>query len=341
MGERTKTRIVAVVLLGALTAGCGGSGADSVYDLPLPGGASLGDHPFTVKASFPNVLDLVPQSGVKVNDVAVGRVEHVELAADGRSAEVTLRINGDVKLPANAIARLRQSSILGEKFVELAPPEVQSPAGALRDGAVIPLADSTMAPEIEEVFGALSLLLNGGGVAQIQNITRQLNDALGGKENAARSLIGNLNTFVGGLDEHKAEITRALDSVNRLSATLSQHKDEISTTLSDLTPGIKVVSDQREALVGMLKSLASLTNVAVDTVHKSKDDLVADLRAMEPILRQLANSGAALPKAMEMLMTFPFPDSALNTIKGDYLNTFLNYDAKTRKALAEALAGGH
>ncbi|WP_020668695.1 MCE family protein [Amycolatopsis nigrescens] len=333
MKPKTRLKAAAVVLLAAVTAGCGGSSVQSVYDLPLPGGAALGDRPYRVFASFQNVLDLVPQSGVRVNDVAVGRVENVELAPDGRSAQVTLRVNGDAVLPANAVARLRQSSILGEKFVELAPPPDATPTGKLLDGAVIPLAESSMAPEIEEVFGALSLLLNGGGVAQIQSITRELNNALGGKESSARALISNLNTFVGGLDEHKAEITRALDSVNRLSATLGEHKEEINTALTDLTPGIEVVSQQREALVGMLKSLASLTNVAVDTVNKSKDDLVADLRALEPTLRQLANSGDSLPKAMEMLLTFPFPDSAMETIKGDYINGFVNLDAQAQAAL--------
>ncbi|WP_158893005.1 MCE family protein [Amycolatopsis anabasis] len=333
--KRRTGRVLAVALLAALTAACGTT-ADSVYDLPLPGGVALGDHPYRVTASFTNVLDLVPQSGVKVNDVAVGRVAKVELAPDGRSAQVILELNGDVQLPANAVARVRQSSILGEKFVDLAPPGDATPVGRLTDGAVIPLNRSSLAPEIEEVFGALSLLLNGGGVAQIQTITRELNHALGGKESAARSLVENLNTFVGGLDEHKAEITRALDSVNKLSATLAQHTGEINATLTDLTPGIGVLAEQREALTGMLNSLANLTNVAVDTVNKSKDDLVADLRALEPTLRKLADSGSALPQAMEMLLTFPFPDSALDAIRGDYLNGFVHLDTRT----AGALMGG-
>lgn len=319
--SRTSAKFAAILVVALTATGCS-SGAD-IYDVPLPGGASVGDHPIHVNASFVNVLDLVPQSGVKVNDVAVGRVDQVTLAPDGHSAQVSLLIDGSVDLPSNAVARLRQASILGEKFVELAPPDDATPTGRLVDGATISLDRSTLTPEIEEVFGALSLLLNGGGVAQLQNISRQINDALGGKEGAARSLLSNLDTFVKGLDEHKAEISRALDSVNKLATTLNAHKDQIDTTLTELTPGIGVLNQQRVALVNMLKSLDGLTSIAVDTVTKSKDDLVADLKALEPTLRQLANSGDALPKAMEMILTFPFPDSALDTIRGDYLNGFL------------------
>ncbi|MEC3982410.1 MCE family protein [Amycolatopsis sp. H20-H5] len=323
---RTRVKLAALVVLALSATGCS-SGAD-IYDIPLPGGASVGTHPIHVNASFASVLDLVPQSGVKVNDVAVGRVEKVALSPDGHSAQVVLVVNGDVDLPANAVARLRQASILGEKFVELAPPDDATPSGRLVDGTTIPLDRSTLTPEIEEVFGALSLLLNGGGVAQLQNISRQVNDALGGKEGAARSLLSNLDIFVKGLDEHKAEITRALDSVNKLAATLNAHKDQIDTTLTQLAPGIGVLNEQRVALVNMLKSLDGLTSVAVETVNKSKDDLVADLKALEPTLRRLADSGDALPKAMEMLLTFPFPDSALDTIRGDYLNGFLKLNTR-------------
>ncbi|MBB5850622.1 MCE family protein [Amycolatopsis umgeniensis] len=320
-----KSRFKCAALLALTLAATGCSGGVDVYDIPLPGGAALGERPIHVTASFTNVLDLVPQSGVKVNDVPVGQVRTVELAPDGRSAVVGLLINGDVNLPANAVARLRQASILGEKFVELAPPAEGTPNGRLVDGAVIPLASSSLTPEIEEVFGALSLLLNGGGVAQVQNITRELNDALGGKESAARSLLANLDTFVRGLDEHKAEITRAIESVNKLAATLNGNTEEIKATLNGLTPGIEVLNQQRQALVGMLKSLDGLTSVAVDTVNRSKDDLVADLKALEPLLRRLADSGDKLPKAMEMIFTFPFPDAALEAIRGDYLNTFLTF----------------
>ncbi|MFD0539564.1 MlaD family protein [Actinomadura luteofluorescens] len=99
--------------------GLGGCGFSGAADLPLPGGADLGDHPYTVRARFANVLNLVPQSAVKVNDVAVGRVVKVALPRDGWTAEVTMKVDGDVRLPANAYAELRQSSLLGEKFVQL------------------------------------------------------------------------------------------------------------------------------------------------------------------------------------------------------------------------------
>ncbi|GHH37595.1 MCE family protein [Lentzea cavernae] len=315
---------LAIAVTALVLAGCGSGGFDGVYNMPLPGGADVGDHPYRVKAQFKDVLDLVPQAGVKVNDVPVGRVEKIDLGSDGWTAEVTLLVNGDVQLPANAFAKLRQSALLGEKFVELGKPKDGS--GKLADNAVIPLDRTNRNPEVEEVFGALSMLLNGGGVAQLQNITKELNAAMQGNEQEIRSLLGNLNTFVGELDKHKAEIVRALDSLNRLSGTLALQRDKIAVALTDLEPGLKVLAEQRTQLVTLLQSLTKLSGVATDTVNRSRDDIVADLKALQPILTKLAESGQNLPKSLELALTYPFPDEALDGIKGDYTNAFMNLD---------------
>ncbi|MFD9736115.1 MCE family protein [Umezawaea sp. NPDC059074] len=319
-------RLVPVLVSVALLAGCGSGGFDGVYTMPLPGGADLGDRPYRVKVQFKDVLDLVPQAGVKVNDVAVGKVEKIDLAPDGWTAEVTVAVNGDVVLPANSVAKLRQSALLGEKFVELAKPAEGKEEGKLVDGALIPVDRTNRNPEVEEVFGALSLLLNGGGVAQLQDIAKELNAATEGNEPEIRSLLTNVNTLVTQLDGHKVEITRALDGVNRLGGTLNAQRDQIGGVLDTLEPGLKVLADQRTQLVTLLQALDELSGVAVDTVNKSKEDLVADLKALSPTLQKLAEAGTNLPNAFQLLFTYPFPDAAVDGIKGDYTNAFLNLD---------------
>ena len=322
---RRRTPALAVLAVAAMTVlgGCG-SEFGGVYDLPLPGGADLGDHPYQVHVEFKDVLDLVPQAGVKVNDVAVGKVATIGLAPDGWTADVTVEVNGDVKLPANASAQLRQSSLLGEKYVELVAPN--NPTGRLAGGATIPLDRTNRNPEVEEVFGALSLLLNGGGIGQIQDISRELNSALSGNEPQIRQLLTNLNTVVSNLDAHRNDITQALDGLNRLSSTLNNQRDELAGAIDNLGPGLAVLTQQRDQLVTMLNSLSSLSGVAVDTINKSQADLIADLKDLQPTLTQLAASGQNLPKSLQVLLTFPFPDSTVNGVKGDYTNLYADLD---------------
>ncbi|MFF9343948.1 MULTISPECIES: MCE family protein [unclassified Streptomyces] len=310
---------------------------DGIEDLPLPGGADLGAHPYTVTAEIADVLSLVPQSAVKVNDVAVGRVTAIELDPATWSARVTLKINGDVRLPADTGARVEQSSLLGEKYVQLvAPPPGGTATGPVRqaaarrdtgarltDGSVIPLTRTNRNTEVEEVFGALSLLLNGGGVNQLKTITRELNAALGGREPEVRSMLRRVNTLVTTLDAHRGDITRALDGLNRLSTTLAGRKKDVDTILTDLSPGLKTLENQRGSLLTMLRALDTLSGVAVSTVEASKKDMIADLKALAPTLTALADAGADLPDSLQVLLTYPFTDEVMKGIKGDYLNTYL------------------
>jgi phospholipid/cholesterol/gamma-HCH transport system substrate-binding protein len=324
-------RLLAVVLAGMLA--IGGCGFTGIYDIPLPGGADLGDHPYRVKAQFKDVLDLVPQSGVKVNEVAIGRVDEINLASDGWTAEVTMLVNGDVTLPANALAKLRQSSLLGEKYVELSAPPSGQGQGKLTDGALIPLDRTNRNTEVEEVLGALSMLLNGGGVDQLQKITQELNAALEGNEANIRSTLDNVTTFVSTVDASKNDITRAIDGLNRLAGSLNGQRDQIANAVDNLGPGLKVLSDQRSQLVNMLQALDSLSTVAVDTVNKSQADIVADLKALTPALQKLGEAGNDIPKALELLVTIPFSDEAVNDVRGDYFNLYAKIDLNLQSVI--------
>jgi phospholipid/cholesterol/gamma-HCH transport system substrate-binding protein len=309
--SRRLRRVAALAAGMLLLGGCGFRGA---YSLTLPGGADVGDDPYTVEVEFLDVLDLVPQSGVRVADVPVGRVESIELDEDDWTAVVTLAVNGDVELPANAVAAIQQSSLLGEKYVELAPPGNEEPEGRLGDDSRIPLDRTNRNVEVEELLGALSLVLNGGGLAQLQTINRELGDALEGREAEIKDTLDQLDTFIGGLDAQKEEINRALDRANELAATLSARTATIENALDAIGPGLDVINEQRDLLVSMLEGLARLGDVGTRIINESAANTVEDLKLLQPILTQLAAAGPDLAGSLELLLTYPFPDSSLSSL---------------------------
>jgi len=231
---RRRLRVLAgVVALATLLSGCD----FSVYSLPLPGGAKIKGPAYTVTVEFSDVLDLVPKSSVKVDDVTVGTVEKVWL--EGYVAKVRLKLPKSLDLPDNARATIRQTSLLGEKFVSLAPPTGdEKPRGKLENGELIPLSRTTSNVEVEQVLSALSLLLNGGGVAQLQIITQELNKALTGNEPAIRSVLTQLNTFVGTLDKNKQQIVTAITAVDSLAKKLNAQKATLATAIDSLPKSI-------------------------------------------------------------------------------------------------------
>jgi phospholipid/cholesterol/gamma-HCH transport system substrate-binding protein len=329
--NRTLRTVAALITVSLATSGCSVL-SGGLRGVDLPGGAALGDRPYTVSIEFPDVVDLVPQSLVKVADVSVGSVSDIRVDPKSWNAIVTVEVNGDVKLPADATATVSTTSLLGEKFVQLSP-SVRGGTGTLGDGATIPVDRAGRGAEVEEVLGALSMLLNGGGVAQIRTISTELNKALAGNEPEIRSLLANLDQLVGALDDRKSDITRALDGLNRLSSTLNDRRGQIANALDNLSPGLKELENQRTELVDLLQSLDRLSGVATDVVNRSRDDTLADLRSLQPTLAKLAESGQDLPDSLQILGSFPFTDAAQQAVAGDYANLYVKADLDLKDLL--------
>jgi phospholipid/cholesterol/gamma-HCH transport system substrate-binding protein len=330
--DRVRGRAVRLVLL-VVAGALGLTGCDfSVYSLPLPGGADLGDHPYAVNVQFRDVLDLVPQSAVKVDDVTVGRVDKIKV--NGYHADVTVLVRSNVKLPDNAIATIRQTSLLGEKFVSLSAPPTGAGTGRLGDGDTIPLERSGRNPEVEEVLGALSLLLNGGGVGQLKTIASELNAALGGRESNVKSVLAQLDTFMGQLDTNKSQIVRAIESLNRLAIALNKQKPAITQALDELPRAVASINRQRDDLVKMLRALSDLSSIGTHVIESSKAATIDSLRSLAPTLTKLAEAGDDLPKSLQVFLTYPFVDAvvgtnpaqARNLHMGDYTNLSVQLD---------------
>jgi phospholipid/cholesterol/gamma-HCH transport system substrate-binding protein len=265
------------------------------------------------------VQNLQRNARVRVNDVNVGNVTAIDL--QGWHALVTIQLAGDVDLPANATAKLGQTSLLGSLHVELAPPADVPAQGKLHEGSVIPLSSAGAYPSTEQTLAAASLLLNGGGVGQLQDIIATLSTAFGGRGEDLRSLIGQVDKFVGYLNDQTGDIIDATDSLNSLVGHFAAQKPVLDKTLRVLPDALEVLNQQRDHLTEALTQLGKLSELAADSVSQTKESLVKILKELGPVLNSLANAGPALTRSLSLLATFPWPNETLeNWVRGDYAN---------------------
>jgi phospholipid/cholesterol/gamma-HCH transport system substrate-binding protein len=313
--RRGATAIV-LILAGSGLAGCGWQGANS---LPLPGTQGGGPGSYVVQAQLPDVNNIERNSRVRVGDVTVGNV--VKIERQGWHAVVTMTINGDVDLPENATATIGQTSLLGSLHIELAPPKNVPPEGKLHQGSVIPLSSGSAYPSTEKTLAAVSVLLNGGGIGQIQEITQTLSTAFAGRENDLRSLIGQLDIFVGHVNDQTADIIAATDSLNNLTGQVAAQKPVVDRALKTFPDALSVLKDQRAHLADALDQLGKFSALAADSVNQTKENLVKELNDIGPVLKSLADSGPALTRSLDFFATYPFPKPTLrNWLRGDYAN---------------------
>jgi len=307
---------MSAVLVTGLSGCADWRGANS---LPLPGTEGGGEGAFTVQVQLPDVDNIERNSRVRVGDVTVGKVEKIE--RQDWHALLTLKLNGDVDLPANSTAEVGQTSLLGSLHVELAPPTGVPPEGKLHEGSLIPLSSGTFVPSTEQALASVSLLLNGGGIGQIQEITKELSTAFRGREADLRSLLTELDKFVTYLDDQTGDIIAATDSLNRLTGQVAQQKPVLDRALETLPDALTVLRDQREELADAIDALGKFAALAADAVNQSKENLVKNLKNLAPVLKSLADAGPALTRSLDFFTTFPFPKPTLSKwLRGDYGN---------------------
>lgn len=294
------------------------SGCSSVPSLPelgLPGSTVDG---FEVTAQFADALDLVPLSAVKLDGVRVGVVTDVRLG-EGMLAEAVLQVQEGLEVPADVRARIAQTSLLGEKYVEIVRP-VESSAPPLAQGGVIPLERTSAAVEVEELLSAASALLNGGGLGHLQTISRELNTTLSGRDEQVKGLLRNLDELLGGIEANKQDIVRALDAMDRLSGTLAAQRDTIGAAIDQLPAGVAALADQQADLTRALTALSDLGRVADRVIGKTQEDLVADLELLDPVLTEIAKAAPSFFSTIDTLLTYPFARNIYGGVAGDYVS---------------------
>jgi phospholipid/cholesterol/gamma-HCH transport system substrate-binding protein len=318
-------RIGWALLLVAILPSMSGCGWRGLNSLQMPGTQGSGPGSFAVQAQMPEVSNLQPNTAVQVNDVTVGTVTKIE--RQGWHALVTMRLNGDVNLPANSTVTLAQTSLLATLHLELAPPSGIPAQGKLANGAVIPLSAAGAYPNNEQTLAMLSMLLNGGGLGQLQDVTQAFGTAFAGHGQDLRNLLEQLNKFVGYLNDQKDDIIAATESLNQLVGKFAAQKPVVDKALRTIPQALSLLADQRDNLTDALDQFGKLSAVTADSVNKTKASLVQEFNDVGPVLESLANAGPDMTRSLDFLATYPWIKSGVaNFQRGDYANLTAIFD---------------
>lgn len=323
IARRSVRHLVAITSTVALSVtGCAFGGLNS---LPLPGTEGHGPGSSIYHVEVANVGSLESNSPVLVSDVVVGSVGKITVR--DWHADVEVSVKPDVTIPANAVASVGQTSLLGSMHLALNPPLGQAPSGKLTPGATIGLNRSSTYPSTEQTLSALSIVVNGGGLGQIGDIVREFNAALNGRQDKIRDLLTRLNDFVGLLATQRDSINASIASLNRLAGTFAGQRDVLTSALERIPPALDVLVKQRPQITTALEKFGTFSNLATGLVNDTQADLVRNLANLEPTLRSLADVGPQLDTALAYFSTFPYTQSIVDrAIRGDYLNQFIIFD---------------
>jgi phospholipid/cholesterol/gamma-HCH transport system substrate-binding protein len=226
-----------------------------------------------------------------------------------------LDVPTSARMRAAATARLRYTTPLGELFVEVTNPDH---GALLRDGAVLSTARTTTAPTVEDALASASLLVNGGGLNQLQTVTEELNAAVGGREDTVRRLMQRADTFLGEANATTADIDRALNALATVSQVLRANRATIDAAMTDIRPAARVLRRNTPGLTRLLAKLTEFSDAANGVVGATRAQVLQMLRQVSPVLDEFAANRDTLGPSLKALVTLS--EKLNEAIPGDYAN---------------------
>ncbi len=318
---------------GALVlSGCQYGGLNS---LNMPGTAGHGPGSYSITVQLPDVTTLPQNSPVMVDDVTVGSVSGLQAVQqpDGSFyAAVKLSLDAHVALPANATAKVAQTSLLGSQHIELSEPHDEPPVGRLAPGDQIPLSRTGRYPSTEEVLSSLGVVVNQGNLGALQDITDEAYAAVAGRAGTFAGLLPRLAELTASLDRQAHDIIAAADGLNRVGVTLARSAPSLARALETMPDALAVLNDNRANIVDAFGALQRLATVGSRIMTETKEDFAADIKDLYPVIKAFADNANELVTAFPFIPTFPFPSMYLrNAVRGDFLNVYVTFDMTLRR----------
>jgi phospholipid/cholesterol/gamma-HCH transport system substrate-binding protein len=333
--SRIARRAAALVAIALVLTSCGNW--RGIANVPLPGGPGTGDKKLTIYVQMPDTLALNVNSRVRVADVYVGRVRTIELK--NWVATLTLDLEPTVKLPVNTLAMIGQTSLLGSQHVQLDQPPDPSPE-QLKNGDTIPLQNASAFPTTERTLASIATIVRGGGIPNLEVIQTEVNNLLTGRADQIREFLNKLDTFTYELNQQRNDITRAIDSTNRLLTIVGNRNQTLDRVLTEFPPLIKHFAETRDLFADAVESVGRISRAAEAALGPASDNLTTNLQNLDRPLKQLGRASPYLIGALKLLLTAPFSiENVPKVVRGDYINVSLMVDL-TLSALDNGFLSG-
>ena len=253
--------------------------------LALPLAACSSDGNLQATTVVDDVADMAKGAPVMFADVTVGSVSDISLTDDNR-AELTLSIDEDANIPADVIAKVRRTSVIGEKFVALEPMKGAGEA-ALEDGATI--ADSEVVPDFEQLVGSGTALLGAVSANELALLLDEGARGFGGNGQDLRTLLEGLDTVMASYASRSETIASLVRSIDAFAASVGPHADAHAEALANLAEATRILAEERVALMDLLHRLRDLSlegRRILDTHMERMQRQLNGLRVITDVLRE-------------------------------------------------------
>jgi phospholipid/cholesterol/gamma-HCH transport system substrate-binding protein len=219
---------------------------------------------YVVKAEFTNADILLKDQDVRISGVQAGKVTEVDPTGNGHVLVTMVIDKKYAPIHSDGSARVRPFTLIGDKYVDIDPGSAAAPA--LPDGATIPIGQTSIPVELEQVLSILDtdtrtrmtqLLTQGGAslagrgetvnqlLAQLPQLERSLTATLLVTDSRVQTidhLLGSADSLLTSLAQSQARIESAVNSSDQLLGALAGDRDVITQTVNTADQSLATIA---------------------------------------------------------------------------------------------------
>jgi phospholipid/cholesterol/gamma-HCH transport system substrate-binding protein len=232
-------------------------------------GTSLFRSTYTLRLHADNVGSLKPHASVLLAGVQVGGVSDIQLAGDGKSVYILLKIYKENKIYHDAEFLIQQSGFLGDEYVSILTVSNQLPL--LADGE-----DVFCQPpfDLQEVARSAA-----GFLRRIEETAKKLDASV----TDLRSTVLNVNTltnFSMTMNNMRTVSEQAMGTMNDINAIITTNSSQVSLAVSNVlffSQQLTRLADSADSLLATntpeINAAVSNIKASTETLKKLMDDL--------------------------------------------------------------------
>jgi phospholipid/cholesterol/gamma-HCH transport system substrate-binding protein len=265
----------------------------------------------TLSAVFPSVVGIHPGSDVRVLGVKVGEVTSV--LPQGRTVLVQMRYDASLKVPAEAKAVIVPPSVVSDRYLQLAP--AYTGGDALADGARLPLGQTVVPIELDEIYAALDKLNialgpkganQKGALADLVHVGAA--NMAGNGENLHDTLDG-LSKALNTLSEGRQDLFGTVQNLQQFTTMLAQSDNVVREFNARMAQVSEQLAAEGDELAAAVRNLARALGDITTFVQANREELKQNVAALADLTGVLVRQQRAL---IEVLDVAPLALSNLN-----------------------------
>jgi phospholipid/cholesterol/gamma-HCH transport system substrate-binding protein len=245
----------------------------------------------TVSAPFEDVGDLFPSAPVMMADVQVGKVSEIEL--EDERALVTMEIDESARVPQGVVARVRRTSLLGERIIDLeVPAEVPIDAPLLEDGDRIEITE--VRPDLEDLVDQGNDVLAPIAASEVATLVDEGAKGFGGRGEQLGAMLQNFEAIIRAYAGRTEQIRSVIESMNRFNAVLASQANAHAQAVQNTARGLRMLREETDRLEAAIVALNRVSIGGRGILEAHSDEFGRFFNQMRIILEVLRSEEGSI-----------------------------------------------